>query len=77
MILLILSAMWDRLAFGESARRLLAWTLITGSVVFPLGVLLQESLPELPGKAIPVAGATLLIAGFILVMIGFARRQPS
>jgi len=73
MVLLILAALWDRLAFTERTRFWLAWTLIAGASAFPLGVLLQNHLPSPAGQGIAVAASALLILSLTLVAYGFAR----
>ena len=73
MVLLALAALWNRLAYGEGARRLLAGALIAGAYGFPLGVLLQNHLAAPVGQGIAVAASGLLIAAFGMVAFGFAR----
>jgi hypothetical protein len=75
MVLLILAALWDRLAFGEKGRSRLAMALIAGSVVFPLGVLLQNPLPSPDGQVIAVAGTVLLLVAFVLAAVGLAMEN--
>jgi hypothetical protein len=75
MVLLILAALWDRLAFGNKGRSLLALGLIAGSTLFPLGVLLQNYLPSPDGQVIAVAGTSLLLVAFGLVAVGFGRER--
>ena len=77
MILLVLAALWDRLAFSERARRAVAAVLIAGAYGFPLGVLLQNHLPAPAGQGIAVVASGLLIGGFSLVALGFARAPES
>lgn len=77
MVLLILAALWDRLAFGERARGALAAVLVAGAYGFPLGVLAQNYLPDPAGQGIAVVASGMLIVGFGLVAIGFLREGPS
>ena len=73
MILLILAAVWERLALGPTGKSLLAWALILGSVLFPAGVLSQNFLAEPHGQVLAVTGTVLLIVGFAMVAVGFLR----
>ena len=73
MILLILAALWDRLAFGATGRSILAVALIAGAVLFPAGVLSQNYLPAPDGQVLAVTGTALLLVGFVMAAIGFAR----
>jgi hypothetical protein len=76
MLLFIFGLAFDRVNFAEAVRRRLAWSLIAGSVFFPLGVLWETTSPGLPPKALAVLGAALVIASLALVALGFAR-SPS
>jgi hypothetical protein len=74
MILMVLAALWNRLALGETARGLLAGALIAGAYAFPLGVLLQNYLGHEIGQGIAVGASGMLIVAFGAVALGFARR---
>ena len=75
MILIVLGVMFDRIAFSEQTKLYLAILLVAGSVLFPLGVVLQT----VNGSAIPsglaIAGSALVIIGLALVAVGFARER--
>jgi hypothetical protein len=73
MLLFILGLAFDRMNFTEVARRRLAWSLVAGSVFFPLGVLWETTNPSLPPEALAVLGAALVTASLALVAFGFAR----
>jgi len=75
MVLLVMAAVWDRLAFGEKGRSLLALALIGGSLLFPLGVLLQNLLPSPDGQVIALGGTSLLLVAFVLVAVGLAMER--
>jgi hypothetical protein len=77
MVLLVLAALWNRLAFGARARAILAGALIVGAYGFPLGVLLQNHFTAAVGQGIAVATSGLLIVAFALVAIGFARQSDA
>jgi hypothetical protein len=75
MVLLVLGAAWDRLAFSEKMRSALAWMLIAGAAVFPLGVLLQKNVAGQIPQGLAILGTALLLVGFGLVAVGFARER--
>lgn len=73
MILIVLGAAFERVRVSESMRMKLAAGLVLGSVVFPLGVILQTLMAGLLPSALAVAGAALVIAGLAGTAWGFAR----
>jgi len=77
MILMVLAALWNRLAFGEGARGALAGVLIFGAYGFPLGVLLQNYVGHGIGQGIAVVASGLLIVALGAVALGFARERAS
>jgi hypothetical protein len=66
MILIVLGAIFDQVALSLSVRKALAWSLLLGSIIFPLGVVLQISHR---GGSMPSA---LAIVGSVLVIVGMA-----
>jgi hypothetical protein len=74
-VLLLLSALWDRLSFSEKMRSALAWMLIAGAVLFPLAVLLQKYIAGQFAQALAILGTGLLLAGFGMVAVGFVRER--
>jgi 4-amino-4-deoxy-L-arabinose transferase-like glycosyltransferase len=74
MILIVLGAMFDRVGFSERLRFYLAVMLLVGSVIFPLGVILQTVSRSVFPSALAVAGSALVIVGLLFVAIGFSRR---
>lgn len=74
MILIVLGAMFDRVGFSERLRFYLALVLLVGSVVFPLGVILQTVSRSVFPSTLAVAGSALVIGGLIFVAIGFYRK---
>ena len=73
MILIVLGLAFDRLGFGEKAKLMLAVMLLTGSAVFPLGVLMQTwTLGPLP-QAIAALGATAVTVALAGAAVGFSR----
>lgn len=76
MLLFVLGLAFDRVNFAEVARRRLAWTLVAGSALFPLGVLWETANRGIAPKALAILGAALVTASLALVALGFAR-SPS
>lgn len=75
MILIVLGVMFDRIGFTEKRRFYLAATLLSGSVLFPLGVVLQTATTSGIGSGLAVAGSALVIGGLVFVAIGFWRER--
>lgn len=74
MLLIILGAACDYIAFSERFRLLLAITLLAGSFLFPLGVILQTvSHGARLGSALAVLGAAAVAGALGIVAIGFLR----
>jgi len=73
LLLLILGIAFDRVGFGERMRRYLAAVLLAGSVIFPLGVLLETWNRGTGPQAIAVIGSALVILGLAGTAWGFAR----
>ncbi len=76
MVLFVFAFAFDRVGYSESHRRDLALLLIFGSVIFPLGVLLQTLVHGTLGSVLAVAGAAALILGLALTALGFALPAP-
>ena len=75
MILIVLGMMFDRVGFSERLRLYLATTLVAGSVLFPLGVMLQTATTSGIASALAVAGSALVIAGLFFAAVGFWRER--
>ncbi len=73
MILIVLGAAFERANVSDRLRMTLAIALIVGSVVFPLGVILQTLMAGLLPSALAIMGAVLVIAGLAGTAWGFAR----
>src|SRR5882724_4462249 len=75
MLLMVLAIGFDHVGLPEKIKLLLAWALFLGSVLFPLGVLLQTwSHGPLP-RAVAILGSALVITGLAGMVFGFMRRQ--
>ncbi len=77
MLLIVLGVASDRLEFGEHVKLLLSAGLLLGSLLFPLGVLLQTYSHGDAPRALAVAGSALVIASLAGMTMGFARAPRS
>lgn len=72
-LLIVLGIGFDRMAFSKRLKSLLAIGLFSGSLLFPLGVLLQTvSHGPLP-RFIAIAGSALVIISLAVIAFGFTR----
>ena len=74
LILIVLGLVFDRLAFSESRRKLLATVLALSATLFPLGVLLQNSAALLAGEVLAAAGSIGMVVGLLAAAWGLLRR---
>ena|SRR5690242_10317576 len=77
MLLIVLGIALDRVSFGEPMKMTLAIGLLGGSLLFPLGVLLQTFSHGSGPRGLAAAGAGLVIASMVLFVIGLARAPKS
>jgi hypothetical protein len=82
MLMIVLGVVFDELAFVERARFAIALALLAGSIVFPLGVLLQTlrmapQMAQLGGSVLAIAGSALVIAALAATAVGFMREGAS
>ena len=75
MLLILLGVVLDRVGYDERKRRGLAALLLTGAVIFPLGVIFQTFDRGPVPQAMAIAGTVMLIAALTLVAAGFLRRR--
>ena len=76
MLMIVLGAVVDSVAFSERMRLLVALVLLIGSVMFPLGVILQTaSHGGMLASALAVLGSALVIVALAAVAVGFARQS--
>jgi hypothetical protein len=76
MLMIVLGIVFDSVAFSEQAQLWIALTLLLGSVVFPLGVILQTaSHGGTFASALAIVGSVLVIAGLGAVAVGFVRQS--
>ncbi len=75
MLLIVFGVAFDRVGFTEARRMLLAWSLIIGSVTFPLGVILQTLDRGIIPQAVAAIGAVLVITALAAIALAFARSE--
>ncbi len=71
MMLIVLGAAFERVSFSERMRIRVAAVLVTGSFVFPLGVILQTLIAGPLPSVLAVAGAALVSLGLAATAWGF------
>ena len=77
LLLIVLGAAFERVAFGDRLRSLLALSLLVGAAIFPLGVILQIYDHGPAPRAMAILGSGLVIAALSGVALGFARASDS
>jgi hypothetical protein len=77
MLLMVLGAVFERVAFADRVRFLLALALFIGAVLFPFGVLLETFNSGPAPRAIAILGSGLVIASLSAIALGFARESES
>jgi hypothetical protein len=73
MLLIVLGIGLERLGLDEKLKVLLAAGLVLGSLLFPLGVLLQTWSHGAAPRGLAIAGSALVIAPLAVMAAGFAR----
>ena len=73
MLLIVLGVVFDEVAFAERARFAVALAMLAGSIVFPLGVILQTVHMAPLGSVLAIAGSALVIAALGATAVGFMR----
>jgi hypothetical protein len=73
MLLIVLGVVFDEVAFAERARFAIALAMLAGSIVFPLGVILQTVHMAPLGSVLAIAGSALVIAALGVTAVGFMR----
>ena len=75
MVMIVLGAAWDGINLSERVRWWVAAAMLSGSVIFPLGVILQTlKYGARVGSALAVAGSGLVIVGLTSAAWAFARK---
>jgi len=74
MLLMVLGVVFDSVAFSQRARTWIAVALLTGSFVFPLGVILQTvSHGGALASALAILGSATVTIALVAVVWGFSR----
>jgi hypothetical protein len=73
MLLVVLGVVFDEVGFSERARFAIALAMLAGSIVFPLGVILQTARMAPLGSCLAIAGSALVIAALGATAVGFVR----
>lgn len=75
MLLIVFGIVFHRVGFGERLQLSLACGLITGSIIFPLGVLLETYSHGWAPKLLAAAGSALNTLALVGIAAGFARAR--
>ena len=74
MLMIVLGAVFDRVAWSEGVRRWIALALLGGSIIFPFGVLLQTATHGgMFANALAIGGSALVTVALAATGFGFAR----
>lgn len=73
MLLIVLGMAFNQIAFNERHRFFIALGLLSGAIIFPLGVLLQNFSTGLLGSILSIFGTIAIIVSFFLVTWGFVK----
>jgi hypothetical protein len=75
MLMIVLGVAFDGVAFSERVRAWIAGSLLVGSVLFPLGVILQTSSHgSVLGSALAIVGSGLVTLTLAAAVWGFTRQ---
>lgn len=77
MLAIVVGIAFDRVRFSERFKLLLASALISGALIFPLGVLLQTFDHGALPRGIAILGSALVIAALTGITLGLAAPQAS
>ena len=77
MVLIVLGIGFDGVHFSARQRLVLAWLLLSGAVLFPLGVLLQTVSHGSAPRVLAVLGSALVIVSLGAAVVGFLRRPAT
>jgi hypothetical protein len=76
MLMIVLGVIFERVNFREGIRQFIALSLLAGSMLFPLAIILQTyNHRALIFKALAVAGSGLVISSLAATALGFARQR--
>ena len=75
MLMIAMGVVFDSVGFGERIRFWIALALLLGSIIFPLGVILQTETHAMVASALAVAGSALVIGSLTAIAVGFVRQN--
>jgi hypothetical protein len=77
MLLIVLAIGFDHVRLSEAWKLRLAWLLFVGSVIFPLGVLMQTWSHGPVPRAVAIFGSGLVITSLTAIIVGIFRQNPA
>jgi hypothetical protein len=78
MLMMVLGIVFDGVHFEEGTRQIIASSLLAGSILFPLAVILQTyQHGALLLKALAIVGPGLVIAALMAAAWGFVRTRST
>lgn len=77
MVLIVLGFGFDAVHFSAKQKLALAWLLLAGAMLFPLGVLLQTLSHGSAPRVLAILGSALVIASLAAAVLGFLRRPAT
>ncbi len=75
-LMVVLGIGLDRVRFDKRRQFAIALTLLIGSAIFPLGVLLQTTMHGAVPQAIAIIGVTMVTIALASITVGFFRLTP-
>ncbi len=75
MLMIILGLAIDTLKYPAKTRNLLALALVTGTFIFPAGVLLQTASVGIIAKVLSISGTVLLLGGMTAYIMGIGNNN--
>jgi hypothetical protein len=73
MLMIVLGVVFDEVVFSQRVRFAIALAMLAGSIVFPLGVILQTARMAPLGSGLAIAGSGLVIVAMGATAVGFVR----
>lgn len=77
MLLIVVGIAFDRVQLAERYKLMLASSLASGAVIFPLGVLLQTFNHGPFPRGVAILGSALVVIGLLGITLGLANRKAS
>ena len=77
MVLIVLGFGFDSVHFSAKQKLVLAWVLLAGAALFPLGVLLQTLSHASAPRIVAILGSAMVIVSLAAAVLGFLRRPAT